>query len=49
MGKEFTRAEVSQHKTPDNIWIIIGNSIYDVTKFLEEVSLRFFLKNYYRS
>lgn len=38
MGREFTRAEVSQHKTPDNIWIIIGERVYDVTKFLEEVS-----------
>lgn len=40
MGKEYTRQEVSQHKSADSggVWLIIGSSVYDVTKFLEEVS-----------
>lgn len=39
MGKEYTRDEVKQHKTmASGVWIIIGSSVYDVTKFLEEVS-----------
>lgn len=38
MGREFTREEVSQHKTAGSCWIIIGSSVYDVTKFLEDVS-----------
>lgn len=40
MAKEYTRAEVKQHKSVKDggVWIIIGSSVYDVTKFLEEVS-----------
>ena len=38
MEMEYTRADVSQHKSVETgIWLIIGNSVYDVTKFLEEV------------
>lgn len=44
MGKEYTRAEVSQHKSAESgIWIIIGSSVYNVTKFLEEVSKNSYL------
>lgn len=40
MGKQYTRAEVAQHKTAESgVWIIIGSSVYDVTKFLEEVGV----------
>ncbi|XP_015113698.1 cytochrome b5 isoform X2 [Diachasma alloeum] len=34
--KLFTRAEVSKHKDNKDTWIIIHNSVYDVTKFLAE-------------
>lgn len=40
MAKEYTRAEVGLHKTAESLWIIIGSSVYDVTKFLEEVSAK---------
>uniref|UniRef100_A0A915L5C8 Cytochrome b5 heme-binding domain-containing protein n=1 Tax=Romanomermis culicivorax TaxID=13658 RepID=A0A915L5C8_ROMCU len=32
----FTMDEVKQHKNPNSVWIVIRDSVYDVTKFLEE-------------
>lgn len=37
MGKEFTRDEVSKHKSAQSLWIVISNTVYDVTKFIDEV------------
>uniref|UniRef100_A0A914CUE6 Cytochrome b5 heme-binding domain-containing protein n=1 Tax=Acrobeloides nanus TaxID=290746 RepID=A0A914CUE6_9BILA len=34
--KKFTRAEVLEHNSNRTCWIIIGNKVYDVTKFLDE-------------
>ncbi|XP_077286809.1 cytochrome b5-like [Arctopsyche grandis] len=34
--KEYTRAQVSEHCDNKSTWIIIHNSVYDVTKFLGE-------------
>nr|CAD2180882.1 unnamed protein product [Meloidogyne enterolobii] len=36
IAKQFTRSEVSQNNSNNNCWIIIGNKVYDVTKFLDE-------------
>lgn len=36
--KEFTLAQVREHKTETDLWIIIRDKVYDVTKFLSEVS-----------
>ncbi|XP_057956963.1 cytochrome b5 [Malania oleifera] len=36
MGKVFTLAEVSQHNSPQDCWLIISGKVYDVTKFLED-------------
>jgi len=35
--KTFTRAEVAKHNTNKDTWLLIHNSIYDVTAFLNEV------------
>jgi len=34
--KTHTMKEVSSHNTPDDIWLIVGSDIYDVTKFQHE-------------
>ncbi|KAF6145640.1 hypothetical protein GIB67_018746 [Kingdonia uniflora] len=35
-GKVFNLAEVSEHSSPKDCWLIIGGKVYDVTKFLED-------------
>ncbi|KAG8484370.1 hypothetical protein CXB51_023932 [Gossypium anomalum] len=32
----FTLAQVSEHNTPKDCWLIINGKVYDVTKFLED-------------
>jgi len=35
--KEFSREEVSKHKTKETgIWVTFGNEVYDITKFVDE-------------
>ncbi|XP_061994466.1 cytochrome b5 [Rosa rugosa] len=35
-GKVFTLAQVSDHNTPKDCWLIINGKVYDVTKFLDD-------------
>lgn len=35
--QKFTRLEVGNHNSNNSAWMIIGNKVYDVTKFLDEV------------
>ncbi|XP_022959033.1 cytochrome b5-like [Cucurbita moschata] len=35
-GKVFTLAEVSQHNTRQDCWLIINGKVYNVTEFLED-------------
>ncbi|XWS35121.1 hypothetical protein CRYUN_Cryun21dG0099100 [Craigia yunnanensis] len=35
-GKVFTLAQVSEHNSPQDCWLIINGKVYDVTKFLED-------------
>ncbi|CAL9242698.1 unnamed protein product [Arabidopsis halleri] len=35
-GKVFTLAEVSQHSSSQDCWIVIDGKVYDVTKFLDD-------------
>uniref|UniRef100_A0A915EQ05 Cytochrome b5 n=1 Tax=Ditylenchus dipsaci TaxID=166011 RepID=A0A915EQ05_9BILA len=32
----LSRAQVAEHNSNSSAWIIIGNKVYDVTKFLDE-------------
>uniref|UniRef100_A0AC35UEG7 Cytochrome b5 heme-binding domain-containing protein n=1 Tax=Rhabditophanes sp. KR3021 TaxID=114890 RepID=A0AC35UEG7_9BILA len=35
-GKVFTRDDVKNHRTVSSCWVIINNTVLDVTKFLDE-------------
>lgn len=32
MSKSFKASDVAQHKTPESLWIIVDEDVYDVTK-----------------
>uniref|UniRef100_A0A182QNA1 Cytochrome b5 heme-binding domain-containing protein n=1 Tax=Anopheles farauti TaxID=69004 RepID=A0A182QNA1_9DIPT len=34
--KQYSLAEVAQHSKPDDVWMVIHDKVYDVTKFLSE-------------
>lgn len=37
MGKEYTLDQVKEHNKPTDLWIVIDNNVYDVTKYVKEV------------
>lgn len=37
--KKFTMAEVKEHNTATDLWTVIHDKVYDVTKFQNEVSV----------
>lgn len=36
MSKTFSSTEVAVHKKPDDLWIIVDEDVYDLTKFQSE-------------
>ncbi|EMC94499.1 hypothetical protein BAUCODRAFT_549996 [Baudoinia panamericana UAMH 10762] len=36
MSQTFSPSDVSSHNKPDNLWIIVDQDVYDLTKFQEE-------------
>lgn len=38
--KEFTIAEVAEHNTREDLYLIIRDEVYSVSKFVTEVSLK---------
>jgi cytochrome b involved in lipid metabolism len=38
--KKYSLKEVEKHKDKNSTWLVIHDNVYDVTKFLEEVSLQ---------
>ena len=36
MSKRFSTADVASHKTASDLWIIVDEDVYDLTKFQEE-------------
>ncbi|XP_053670507.1 cytochrome b5-like isoform X1 [Anopheles nili] len=34
--KQYSLAEVAQHNKPTDVWMVIHDKVYDVTKFLQE-------------
>lgn len=36
MSKTFSKDDVASHSKGDNLWIIVDEDVYDVTKFQDE-------------
>lgn len=36
MSKTFSKDDVASHSKPDNLWVIIDEDVYDLTKFQDE-------------
>ena len=36
MAKSLSKADVAAHSKPDDLWIIVDDDVYDMTKFQEE-------------
>lgn len=36
MAKTFTKGDVASHNKGDNLWVIIDEDVYDLTKFQDE-------------
>lgn len=36
MSKSFSTSDVASHNKADNLWIIVDQDVYDLTKFQDE-------------
>jgi cytochrome b involved in lipid metabolism len=36
MSKTFSKDDVASHNKPDNLWVIIDEDVYDLTKFQDD-------------
>ena len=36
MAKTFSQADVATHKKPDDLWVVVDEDVYDLTKFQNE-------------
>lgn len=45
--KTYSLAEIATHNSNQSSWIVIHNNIYDVTKFLNEVSFYDLCNHYF--
>jgi cytochrome b involved in lipid metabolism len=36
MAKIFSASDVAAHKKPDDLWLIVDEDVYDMTKFQAE-------------
>lgn len=36
MSQRFSAADVASHKTASDLWIIVDEDVYDLTKFADE-------------
>ena len=37
--QQYSLAQVAEHNKPNDVWMVIHDKVYDVTKFLAEVIL----------
>lgn len=33
MARSITTEEIAKHNTPDDLWIVVENTVYDLTEF----------------
>jgi cytochrome b involved in lipid metabolism len=36
MSQTFSKSDVALHNKPDNLWVVIDEGVYDLTKFQDE-------------
>lgn len=36
MSGSYSKADVASHSKPDNLWIIVDDDVYDLSKFQDE-------------
>ena len=36
MSKTFAASDVASHNKPDNLWVIVDEDVYDLTKFQDD-------------
>lgn len=46
--KKYTYAQVKEHNTKTDVWIVINEKVYDVTSFLQEVWFFYILTEKYQ-
>ena len=44
--KVYTLKEVEKHNSDNDVWMVINDHVYDLTKFLNEASTIFILYRY---
>ena len=47
MSKTFSASDVAAHKKPDDLWIIVDEDVYDMTKFQTEHPGKLNIVRYY--
>ena len=43
--KVYTLKEVEKHNSDNDVWMVINDRVYDLTKFLNEASTVFYLNH----
>ena len=36
--KKYSWEEIKAHQSPESLWVVVHDKVYDVTKFMDEVS-----------
>ena len=36
--KKYSWEEIKEHQSPESLWVVVHDKVYDVTNFMDEVS-----------